>query len=225
MNQVVASNIRLLREHRAWTQEHLAQVAGVTPRTVQRVEAGEGAQVDTLQALAAALDIDVQALRFDALELIAQQLGVPRDKVTPELIAQRQKEIDAKYVKVPMTRLAASADLRAFSDAMSFYFDCLPKDDALQDVAAAFQQDLQDLMDVGRDIDASHRRQFEVGTFEHVKELEKLGAVVMVGRRNGRMKVGVSDSVAWTCVYVVVSSKEDAKETVLVPKDGRVSFR
>lgn len=96
MNQVVASNIRLLREHRAWTQEHLAQVTGVTPRAVQRIEAGEGAQVDTLQALAAALDVDVQTLRFDALELIAQHLGEPRDKVTPDLIAERQKAVDAK---------------------------------------------------------------------------------------------------------------------------------
>jgi len=39
------------------------------------------------------------------------------------------------------------------------------------------------------------------------------------------MKVGESNSMPWTCVYVVVSSKEDAMETVLVPKDGRVSFR
>jgi transcriptional regulator with XRE-family HTH domain len=225
MNQVVASNIRLLREHRAWTQEHLAQVAGVTTRTVQRVESGEGVQVDTLQALAAALDVDVPSLRFDALELIAQQLGVPRDKVTPELIAERQKELDAKYVKVPMTRVAASADLRAFSDAMSFYFDCIPKDDAVQDVAAALQQDLHDLMDIGRDIEATHRRQFEVNAFEHVTELERLGAVVSIGRRNGRMKVSDQEAMAWTCVYVVVSLKEDAKETVLVPKDGRVSFR
>lgn len=225
MNQVVASNIRTLREHRAWTQEHLAQVAGVTPRTVQRVEAGEGAQVETLQSIAAALDVDVQALRFDALEHIAQLLGVPRDKVTPELIAERQKEVDAKYVKVPMTRVAASADLRAFSDAMSFYFDCILKDDAVQDVAAALQQDIQDLMDIGRDIDATHRRQFEVDVFDHVKELERLGAVVTIGRRDGRMKVGDHDSIPWTCLYVVVSSKDDAKETVLVPKSGNVSFR
>ena len=225
MNQVVASNVRLLREHRAWTQEHLAQVAGVTPRTVQRVEAGDGAQVETLQALAAALDVDVQTLRFDALELIARQLGVPRDKLTPELIAERQKEIDAKYVKVPMKRLSASADLRAFSDAMSFYFDCTPKDDPVQDVAAELQQDLHDLMDVGRDIDAINRREFEVATFEHITKLEMLGAVVMFGRRDGRMKVANQESMPWSCIYVVVSFKEDAKEAVLVPKDERVSFR
>lgn len=225
MNQVVASNIRLLREHRAWTQEHLAQVAGVTPRTVQRVEAGEGALVDTLQAIAAALDVDVPALRFDALELIAQQLGVPRDKVTPELISERQKEIDAKYVKVPMTRLAASADLRAFSEAMSFYFDCIPKNDAVQDVAAALQQDIHDLMDIGGDIDATHRRQFEIAAFEHVAKLEILGAVVTIGRRDGRIRVANQESMPWNCLFVVVSLKEDAKEAVLVPKDERVSFR
>lgn len=188
-------------------------------------EAGDGAQVETLQALAAALDVDVQTLRFDALELIARQLGVTRDKLTPELIAEHQKEIDAKYVRVPMKRLSASADLRAFSDAMSFYFDCTLKDDPVQDVAAELQQDLHDLMDFGRDIDAINRREFEVATFEHITKLEMLGAVVMIGRRDGRMRVANQGSMPWSCIYVVVSFKEAAKEAVLVPKDERVSFR
>lgn len=121
MNQVIASNIRLLREHRTWTQEHLAAIAEVTPRTVQRVEAGEGAQPETLKSIAAALDVEVETLRFDALAHLARHFGVSREELTPELIAQRQREVEAKYTTVPLTKLATSADLRSVSETMSVY--------------------------------------------------------------------------------------------------------
>ncbi|MEI9850066.1 MAG: helix-turn-helix transcriptional regulator [Sphingomonas sp.] len=54
--------IRMLREARAWTQEHLAEAAGVSLRTVQRLEAGAGFASETALAVAAALDVDVREL-------------------------------------------------------------------------------------------------------------------------------------------------------------------
>ncbi len=126
--------------------------------------------------------------------------------------------------KVPMNPLATSADLRAVSGAMSCYFDCTLTNDAVQDVAAAFQQDLQDLMDVGREIDATHRREFEVGVFEHVNELKRLGAIVAVGIRRHYMKVANKDPVPWVSLYVIVSAKQDVKQVLLIEKDQRVSI-
>ena len=52
-----------MRETRAWTQEHLAQVAGIEPRTVQRVEKDRTKNPETLQNIAAAFNIDVSRLR------------------------------------------------------------------------------------------------------------------------------------------------------------------
>lgn len=49
--------VRALRERRAWSQEQLAEVAGLSVRTVQRVETGGGASLDTRMALAAALEV------------------------------------------------------------------------------------------------------------------------------------------------------------------------
>lgn len=48
--------IRNERERRAWTQEHLAQVAGLGLRTVQRIEAKGVASFESVRALAAVLD-------------------------------------------------------------------------------------------------------------------------------------------------------------------------
>ena len=51
--------IREHRERRHWTQEHLAAVSDVNARTIQRIEAGKPASLESLKAIAAAFDIDV----------------------------------------------------------------------------------------------------------------------------------------------------------------------
>ena len=38
MDSTIGNNVKALREMRAWTQEHLATVAGTSARTVQRME-------------------------------------------------------------------------------------------------------------------------------------------------------------------------------------------
>ncbi|MCK9489744.1 MAG: helix-turn-helix domain-containing protein [Xanthomonadales bacterium] len=54
--------LRRLREQRAWSQEQLAEVAGLSVRTVQRVENGAAASLETRMALAAALDVEPAGL-------------------------------------------------------------------------------------------------------------------------------------------------------------------
>jgi transcriptional regulator with XRE-family HTH domain len=49
--------IKQLREARGWSQEHLAEVAGLSPRTVQRIEAEGNASPESRMALAAALGV------------------------------------------------------------------------------------------------------------------------------------------------------------------------
>ena len=57
--------IKRWRQERQWSQEHLAHLAGIGLRTLQRVENGEPASSETLRALAAAYDVDVMALMVD----------------------------------------------------------------------------------------------------------------------------------------------------------------
>jgi len=54
--------LRQLRDERSWTQEHLAEVAGVSLRTVQRIEREGNASADSRLALAAAFGVDVSIL-------------------------------------------------------------------------------------------------------------------------------------------------------------------
>jgi transcriptional regulator with XRE-family HTH domain len=51
------------REARGWTQEHLAAVAGIDARTIQRVEKGLTKNKETLLAIAAAFGVDLESLQ------------------------------------------------------------------------------------------------------------------------------------------------------------------
>lgn len=80
--RVNVEKIRGWRDDRCWSQEHLAEVAGVSPRTIQRLENGDSVSRETVLALAAAFDVPASALAADveakaraAAELAAKRKG------------------------------------------------------------------------------------------------------------------------------------------------------
>ena len=78
-----AAKIKRWREERHWSQEHLADLAGIGLRTLQRIENGETASAESLKALAAAYNVDVMALAVDqkaeAQKLVSQKNEKARD--------------------------------------------------------------------------------------------------------------------------------------------------
>lgn len=52
--------VRLFREMRQWSQEQLAEISGLNVRTIQRVEQGLAASLDTRRALAGAFEFEDQ---------------------------------------------------------------------------------------------------------------------------------------------------------------------
>jgi transcriptional regulator with XRE-family HTH domain len=73
-----ATKIKRWREERHWSQEHLADLAGIGLRTVQRIEKGEPASRETMTALAAAFNVDVMALAVDP-ETEAEKIARRKD--------------------------------------------------------------------------------------------------------------------------------------------------
>ncbi len=55
--------LRKLREGRGWSQEHLADIASLSVRTVQRIESGNKTSLESLMSLASALETDVAVLK------------------------------------------------------------------------------------------------------------------------------------------------------------------
>jgi len=63
MTTALAPRLRELRGQRGWSQHQLSIVAGLSDRTIQRIEEGKcQPRSQTLQALAAAFDMDVSRL-------------------------------------------------------------------------------------------------------------------------------------------------------------------
>ena len=74
--KVDSSYIKRERERRAWSQEHLAEVAGLGLRTIQRIEKTGAASYESARSLAAVLGVDVAKLRLDGEQQAVRRLGV-----------------------------------------------------------------------------------------------------------------------------------------------------
>ncbi len=57
--------LRTLRARRNWTQEQLAEFSGLSVRTIQRIERGNTASLESLKCLAAVLEVDLSTLKED----------------------------------------------------------------------------------------------------------------------------------------------------------------
>ena len=55
-------NLKKLRLEKNWSQEQLAEITGISARTIQRIENGKTPGMETLKALAAGFDISVAEL-------------------------------------------------------------------------------------------------------------------------------------------------------------------
>ena len=58
------AGVKKLRESKSWTQEHLATAAGVSLRTIQRMESDGSASAESRLAIAAALGVPVENIHL-----------------------------------------------------------------------------------------------------------------------------------------------------------------
>jgi transcriptional regulator with XRE-family HTH domain len=65
--------IQKLRLQRGWSQEQLAELSGLSVRTVQRLERGQTASVESLKALGAAFEIDFSDLKEPEMSTTTSQ--------------------------------------------------------------------------------------------------------------------------------------------------------
>lgn len=78
--------IKDLRVARGWSQEQLATIAGLSTRTIQRIENGDQASLDTLAAIASALGLQVNELSIPA------QSSPSSENVQEQLLQQIEDE-------------------------------------------------------------------------------------------------------------------------------------
>lgn len=57
--------VRKLRLQRGWSQDHLSQLSGLSIRTIQRIESGQNAGLESLKSLAAVFEIQVTDIQME----------------------------------------------------------------------------------------------------------------------------------------------------------------
>jgi transcriptional regulator with XRE-family HTH domain len=71
--------VRKLRLRRGWSQDQLAELAGVTVRTIQRIERGHKPSLETAKALAAVFEVDCST--FISEDDMTQKEELKREEV------------------------------------------------------------------------------------------------------------------------------------------------
>ena len=98
--------VRLFREMRQWSQEQLAEISGLNVRTIQRVEQGLAASLDTRRALAGAFE-------FEDLDVLNKPFAIPTEE---ELKAQKAK-FDREHVTLTALPLTTGKQLAKLAEA------------------------------------------------------------------------------------------------------------
>ena len=59
---ITLADIKKLRLERHWSQEQLAEMSGLSTRTIQRIDSGQNADFETLKSLASVFEINLSSL-------------------------------------------------------------------------------------------------------------------------------------------------------------------
>ena len=78
--------VRKLRLQRAWSQEQLAQLSGLSVRTIQRIERGHTAGLESMKSLAAVFEINIADLNQPETDMnTATHLSTEESKVLQQV--------------------------------------------------------------------------------------------------------------------------------------------
>ncbi|UUW90829.1 helix-turn-helix transcriptional regulator [Nocardioides sp. WV_118_6] len=88
------ARIKDLRAARGWSQERLAEASGVAVRTIQRLEAGNDASLETLSMVAKALEVSVRDLFVTVDD---DRMSVAVDGLDARLAAERAARSRAEW--------------------------------------------------------------------------------------------------------------------------------
>lgn len=103
------------REQRGWTQATLAELSGLTERTIQRVEAGEPSSLDTRRSLA-------RAFELSDIDLFNKPWPIPN----AQRIKAENERIEQETVAVSIVRFTSGRQVREFAEFIeATAFDCL----------------------------------------------------------------------------------------------------
>jgi transcriptional regulator with XRE-family HTH domain len=209
----IAQQVKFIRKMFRLTQENLADAAGLTTRTIEKVESGHHCpEEQTLRSIARAVKIDVKFF----------------EKPTPEQEARQRAEMERalrKIVMVPTNPIRTSSDfLAAFGQRHAFRFDTsqVQNDDALE-VAASLVDWIKDLDGIWDDCSASDQLRYARSCAELCGQLEALGFLCHMGHHKQVLREKGRPDLVFVVGLLSVQQKADGEGAryALVQLEGR----
>lgn len=165
----IAYAVKAIRAHLGWKQLALALEAGVTLRTVERLEAGERVSDDTLSKIEKALKFNEGAF--------TQPSYCPSDE---EWAAMAKKTED--YTHTPLHDLSSARDLENVLSAHAYLIDGSNVDDEMAESVAAVKDYVQDAGDIYGDTSHTDQLTFCRELLDMIREIEAHGYTARWGR-------------------------------------------
>lgn len=208
--------IKLFREVRQWSQEQLAEISGLNVRTIQRVEQGLSASLDTRRALASAFE-------FEDIDALNKPFTIPSEE---ELKAAKEK-FDREHVTLTAIPLTTGKQLAKLAETCTMdlsepAFE-LPRE--ADETFAALVDYFRDYRDC---VDAYNETQkFEVydEMQSHIDALKTLGVSLRYAERKMQVKWGSeadSKPMRVNVLYVVCFPLGKEPEQFATPKSGGI---
>ena len=203
--KALAALVRAEREKRNWTQEHLAAVADVSPRTIQRFEKDGSHSQETLSAVAAAFDVDCQDLLKRAQEQPKEQ---PSGELDPYLVVHLARCLTGKALFDGIGSCHAH-----HSD---YPENLTPRQAEVVGWLFDFVSDYNDIRD---DVSPSHRIGYEQEMTSRLNELDEMGLAVFCGAYRRKFTVADGKPMDWRVAIVTVTTNGDPR---IVKGDNRL---
>lgn len=171
----LAAVVKFFREMRQWSQEQLAELSGLSVRTIQRLERGEASGFDSRRAIARAFEFeDIDALNKPFSIPTQEELQTAKEKFEREHVTlkalplesgrqlARLAEVHSMDLSTPGFELPREADeeFAAMIDFMREYRDCSDCYSETQkfEIYDALQQHIDTLMAAGVSLRYAERK-------------------------------------------------------------------
>ena len=212
-NPRFASVIKKLRATNVLTQEHLAQLAEVDVRTIQRLESTGICSKETLMAIAEAFDMDAKDLQKSA----QQSTETDRD-----LLAKFENLLKEELILVTLHEVIGPKDLiNSFAGChaqMQDFPDDLTAEQA--ELVGHVLDYLHDYADIQNDVYPSERIRMMQDVKAKLDKLKATGLTAFVGSFTRRLitKGKPEDPFEWTSVVISLRSANDKR--ILAAENG-----
>ncbi|WP_241388425.1 helix-turn-helix domain-containing protein [Pseudomonas aeruginosa] len=213
----LAMCIKLFREMRQWSQEQLAAISGLNVRTIQRVEQGLSASLDTRRALA-------RAFEFDDIDTLNKPFAIPSEE---EAKAAKEK-FDREHVTLTATPLTTGKQLAKLAETCSMDLS-EPAFELTREADEAFSALVDYLRDYRDCADAySETQKFDVydEMQSHIDALKALGVSLRYATRKIQVKWGSdaanAEPMPVTVLYVVGFPLGEEPEQFATPRSGGI---